>query len=184
MGDSFKTNQVGEIQKRFILNFIIYLFMIKMKFIVILIICANSFTSSGFGTSPIQRNFSKGCFYFQSSSDSFFISLENQWLSALQQHDTAYLNQLLSDDFIDISYKGKVRTKEDFLKERVINNNNMPEQLTGIKVRKYKNATEVTGINNIFINSINQKILIRFTDVFVKKGGKWFAISAQETLVK
>lgn len=122
-------------------------------------------------------------FYFQ-PSDSFFISLENHWLQALRQYDAIYLNKLLSPDFLDISYKGEVKTKKDILSRSVYDNNNMEEKLTDIKARQYKNTAIVTGTNTIVIKNINQKILIRFTDVFVKKENEWHAVSAQETLVK
>jgi|GEM_PF-6771152 len=118
------------------------------------------------------------------TSDSFFISLENHWLLALRQHETLYLNQLLAPDFIDITYKGELKTKSDILSLAANDNKNMKEQLTGIKVCEYKNTAVVTGVNNITLKDINQKILIRFTDVFVKKEKHWCAVSAQETLVK
>ena len=119
----------------------------------------------------------------QQPKNTFFISIENHWLQALRLHDTLYLDKLLSPDFIDISYKGEIRTKKNILDHRVTDNQNMEEQLTGIKVREYKNTAIVIGINNITIHQVNRKILIRFTDVFVKKGNQWQAVSAQETLV-
>lgn len=122
-------------------------------------------------------------FYIQ-PSDSFFISLENHWLKALRHNDTLYLKEILSPDFIDISYKGEIKTKTDILDRQVYDSSDMEEQLTGMKVRQYKNTAIVTGINNIRIKNINRKILIRFTDVFVKKEKKWQAVSAQETLVQ
>ena len=120
---------------------------------------------------------------YQQPKNTFFILLENHWLQALRLHDTLYLDKLLSPDFIEISYKGEIRTKKNILDHRVADNQNTEEQLTGMNVREHKNTAIVTGINNITIKQVNRKILIRFTDVFVKKGNQWQAVSAQETLV-
>ena len=120
--------------------------------------------------------------FYSQPPDSFFISLENHWLRALEQNDTIYLNKILSPDFVDISYKGEIRTKKNVLAKRVYNND-MGEQLSEMKVRKYKNTAIVTGINNVSIKNINRKILVRFTDVFIKKEKEWYVVSAQETMI-
>jgi hypothetical protein len=103
-------------------------------------------------------------------------------LNALQENDTTYLNQLLDADFIDISYKGTVRTKSDVLQARVYNKDDISQQLTGLKVRRFKNIAIVTGVNNISVKASGQKIFIRFTDVFTEKNKQWYAVTAQETL--
>lgn len=115
--------------------------------------------------------------------DSFFVALEHQWLHALQQNDTVFLNRLLAGDFMDITHRGTVRSKKDQLQSRSYPGG-MTQQLDSLRVRQYKSAVLVTGINRIHIKQVSQPVIIRFTDVFVKRNGRWQAVSAQETLEK
>lgn len=43
------------------------------------------------------------------------IHIERQWVEAIQHRDTIFLNQLLSDDFTDITWKGDIRHKSAML---------------------------------------------------------------------
>jgi hypothetical protein len=107
-----------------------------LKLNLIFILATSIYSHAGFGfIRPIsmQRTISGDAFYLKMMLDSFFIVLENKWLNALQENDTAYLNQLLDSDFIGIRYKGTVRTKEDVLHKRVYNKNDISQQLTRYK---------------------------------------------------
>jgi hypothetical protein len=157
--------------------------MLKLNLIFILFACL--YCQAGFGFNrliPMQSPVTANAFYPKIIPDSFFIVLENKWLNALEENDTVYLNELLDADFIDISYKGILRTKEDVLHTRIYNKNDISQQLTGMKVRRFKNIAIVTGINNISIKANGKKIYIRFTDVFIEKNKQWYAVTAQETL--
>ena len=41
------------------------------------------------------------------------LDLEQRWLTAAMQHDTAALQQILADDFVDVTYQGALRDKTE-----------------------------------------------------------------------
>jgi ketosteroid isomerase-like protein len=110
------------------------------------------------------------------------IQLENDWLKAISQHDTASLDSILADDFLDTTYTGEVRTKRDAILRATAGNNAIDSQrLSDVHVRFYGNTAIVTGLNTVTAKAFGEA-KVRFTDVFVKNGNRWQAVSAQETL--
>ena len=43
------------------------------------------------------------------------LDLEQRWLTAAMQHDAVTLQQVLADDFVDVTYQGGLRDKTDHL---------------------------------------------------------------------
>lgn len=110
------------------------------------------------------------------------IQLEHIWVRALESHDVATLRRILADDFLDTSYQGQLRTKADQLAGRAASGI-ASERLSDLKVRVFGNAAIVTGLNTITGKQQAWTARIRFTDVFIKRDGRWQAVGAQETLV-
>lgn len=110
------------------------------------------------------------------------IDIENQWITAIQNRDTAFLNKLLSDDFIDVTWKGTLRDKAQMLhfKKTTI----LSQRLSALKERVYGDAGVVTGLNTVKIRGLDQAVQVRFTDVFIRDRGVWHAVSAQESVVR
>ena len=108
------------------------------------------------------------------------LDLEQHWVTAAAAHDHAALDAILADDFIDISWQGKLRGKADALSALAA-----PAQtrqyLSGLKVRLYGDTAVVTGLNTVTAADRSFTAYIRFTDVFVRQAGAWRAVSAQET---
>jgi ketosteroid isomerase-like protein len=109
--------------------------------------------------------------------------LEQRWLTAAMQHDTAALQTILVDDFVDVTYQGGLRDKADHLKSSLAPGKTK-QTLDGLKVRVYGDTGIVTGQNTIVADDGSFTARVRFTDVFVKQQGVWRAVSAQETLEK
>lgn len=113
---------------------------------------------------------------------SYFNDLEARWLAAAQAHDTAALNELLDDSFVDSTFRGAIRTKHDVLNGPPAGGAYKSVRLDDVKVRAYGRGTViVTGIN-ILNGPSGDVVRVRFTDVFCKSGSHWRAVSAQETL--
>lgn len=110
------------------------------------------------------------------------IHIERQWVEAIQHRDTIFLNQLLSDDFTDITWKGDIRHKAAML--HFSDSPASSQTLSGLKERIYGNTGIVNGLNTIILKGMQNPVRIRFTDVFIKTAGKWHAVSAQESLVQ
>ena len=112
-----------------------------------------------------------------------FVEIEHRWVDALQKHDTATLNQLLDDSFVDSTFRGEIRKKNDVLAGPPAGGPYRSIRLDDLAVRQYGSHTAiVTGINVLQGASETDVVRIRFTDVFVQKHGQWRAVSAQETL--
>ncbi len=114
---------------------------------------------------------------------SHFIDLEYRWVAALQSHDTVVLADLLDDSFIDSTFRGAIRTREDVLKGPPAAPSYRSVRLDDMVVRPYgRDTVIVTGVNVLQGATPDDTARVRFTDVFVKRKGSWRAVSAQETL--
>ncbi len=110
------------------------------------------------------------------------LDLEQRWLTAGMQRDIPALKEILADDFVDVTYKGGLRDKADHL-ESSLAPSKSKQTLEELKVRLYGDTGIVTGLNVVVTADGAATYKIRFTDVFVKHGGRWQAVSAQETPV-
>lgn len=109
--------------------------------------------------------------------------LEQRWMTAGMQRDTATLKDILADDFVDVTYQGKLRDKADHLKSSLTPSRSK-QSLGELKVRIYGDTGIVNGLNVVVTQDDSVTYKVRFTDVFVKGKGVWRAVSAQETLEK
>jgi len=118
--------------------------------------------------------------FAQTSGDTAeLIALEHRWLQAIQQHDTAFLNSLLDDSFVDTAPDGHLRSKQDVLAGPVAQNVES-EKLEDLAVHLHGDVAVVTGINVVTGKGKSYVATVHFTDVFQKIQGHWKAIAAQE----
>lgn len=110
------------------------------------------------------------------------LGIENEWLRALVEHDRSTLDKILADDFLDSSWKGELRTKDQVLKELAAA---LPysQHLQDIEVQLHGAMAIARGLNEIKEKDGRVVMRIRFTDVFVYRHGSWQAVAAQETPV-
>lgn len=109
-----------------------------------------------------------------------FEQLEARWLRALQQRDTATLEQLLSEEFVSTSWasSGELTTREDYLNaaarvdfQRCRIDNTFVQDLDRVIVVKFRLRGECGALATLGIS----EFLI--TDVWVKRAGRWEAAS-------
>ena len=111
------------------------------------------------------------------------IALEHRWVSANQTHDIRVLKAILAENFIDNTYRGTLRTRQQVLSGPRSGAGYLFAGFKGLNVRFFGNTGIVTGIVVYKKKGGNQRARIRFTDVFHYGHGGWQAVSAQETLV-
>jgi Domain of unknown function (DUF4440) len=116
------------------------------------------------------------------SVNSQLLSLELTWMTAAQHRDISILDKILSDDYIDINYKGALRDKVEVLRAPNIKMSQYTQNLSQQKVRIYGNTAVVTGRGELLTGDHTIHAIWRFTDVFVKQDGAWRAVSSQETV--
>jgi hypothetical protein len=107
-------------------------------------------------------------------------ALEDTWLKAATTHDTKTLDALLASDFTHIDYRGRLRSRADALHAPVAPAD-MRQTLSDERVRIYDTIGIVTGVNTVTTPGGKEQLRLRFTDVFVRAGSGWQAVSAQET---
>lgn len=113
------------------------------------------------------------------------LRVESRWVDALERRDASAVAVILADDFLDATYKGELRTKDEALAAlRSAARADASQRLSDLRARIYGDAGIVTGINTVTARDGSFSVRVRFTDVFVLHGGRWQAVSAQETLVE
>ncbi len=105
------------------------------------------------------------------------IDLENRWLQS-EDNPTA-LETILADDFVHVLPVGFVTKKQQIA---YVRSHPRPagesRHFEGLNVRVYGDAAVATGVVVATATSEVRRTL--FTDVFVKRNGRWQAVNSQE----
>jgi hypothetical protein len=114
-----------------------------------------------------------------------FTTMENQWAKADNSKDTLTLDRILADDWIYLGSSGTM-TKAQHLAEVKRGGGDLEfETLADIKVRVFGEIAVVTG--SAYQKSSNKATDTSghyvWTDVFVKRAGRWQAVNSQDTLI-
>lgn len=136
-----------------------------------------------------------GCYQKKPGKDSQseisqLLSLEHKWLEAEFALDTAYLSSIMDSTFISISEEGIKNKNEDIL--AMYNSIKQRQQdsifidsfkLENPVINIYENTAVVTFIVHTFGKNKNiaRERKTRFYDVWIKRQGKWKAVSSQGT---
>lgn len=110
------------------------------------------------------------------------IRLEHTWQQAILSGNKSVLREVLAQDFLDTSYKGVLRTKQDIL-SGVKKTPRYNAALSDLAVRVFGDTAIVTGLNTVTGPGKAWTAKLRFTDVFVNRNDRWQAIGAQESMI-
>lgn len=109
------------------------------------------------------------------------LRLESRWLAA---HDSATLARILAPDFVHPVASGDFLTRAQHIAWVVAHppDTTIDRRLADMRVRFYGTTAIVTGtvIRSRGGAEIGRNV---FTDVFVRRDGRWRAVSAEETAV-
>ena len=109
---------------------------------------------------------------------------ERLWTRAIEAGNGPMLRRILSPSFVDISWTGHLRTRDSLIDNLDVTRHNVTSQSIGdMRIRQYGDVGIVRGLNTVTGKSFG-KAEIRFTEIFVKRGGRFRAVAAQETLVR
>ena len=112
-------------------------------------------------------------------------AIEQAWLNAEINHDTAAFERLVADDWIAITPDGKNQTKTERAAE--IKSGHIDSATLGdMKVRVFGDTAVVTGTDdeNTMTDGKKSSEHYVWTDVFVKRNGKWLAVASQTAQIK
>jgi hypothetical protein len=120
----------------------------------------------------------------RANTEQELIQLERQYLEARLTNDRAFLDRIVADDFVSVNSGGAVAGKEEHLQN--INMTPGGERFTAldledVRARVYGDAGIVTGIRKVSV--AQGQFQLRFTHVFVRRGGTWQLVSSQVTPV-
>ena len=118
----------------------------------------------------------------QSAPEKELLKVENDWSTAWVKNDVKFLEQLYATEYHAIGSEGIVYNKVDGIKDDM-----SPEYteksftLSDLKVHIYGEAAVVTGRNSVKFKKGGkaEQLDVRFTDVFVKRDGRWQCVATQ-----
>jgi hypothetical protein len=112
------------------------------------------------------------------------IDLDKKRMTATAEMDVATLNELLSDDLVYTHSSARQDTKQSLIAAmqsgKTVYTAIVPSE---VKAHDCGTAVVLTGVARISVKSDGKAINfgVRFTDVYVNKGGKWQMVTWQST---
>ena len=112
-------------------------------------------------------------------------AIERAWLNAEKNHDVAAFEKIVADDWIAINPDGKSQTKGERAAE-IKAAHTTSATMGDMKVRVFGDAAVVTGTDDEITMEDGKKSSDHYvwTDVFVKRNGKWLAVASQTAQIK
>ena len=118
----------------------------------------------------------------QPSSEAGLNAVEQQWIQVLEKRDTAGLKCILAPEFTDIGTNGLIRDRQQVVGS-LANRPDYRAHLEELRILIIGDTGLVRGLNRVTDSNGHPLAALRFTDVFRYVGGRWKAVSAQETLL-
>lgn len=119
------------------------------------------------------------------SDASTFMALETAWAVALQKNDKAALAKILADEYQFIDPSGHTSNRSDDLNAPADSFVLETFRISDFKVHVYGDTATATGLNSLTAKAGGQDASgdYRFTDVFVKRAGRWQVVVSHITRV-
>ncbi len=118
-----------------------------------------------------------------SSPEAEIKKLEQTWLDALVRRDQATVAEILAPEFQDTMIDGKVHNREQALAAVLDTTRPTLTRFFGrLDVKVYDGKFAVAHGLTVLNGERIREAHIVFTDVFVRRDGKWQAVAAQEAL--
>lgn len=100
--------------------------------------------------------------------------------------DAMWFEENLAEDYVLITPGGSMRTKRDVIRELATPGLKMePFEPREVNVRLYGDAAVVTGrmLQRFTLGGVRYANDLRYTDVYVKRKGKWMLVSGHTSMV-
>ncbi len=108
-------------------------------------------------------------------------AIEKQLALTWKNHDCAGWGALLADDWSVTHIDARVITKEQAL-EMCRTGPSVTSAVDQLAVRSYGDTAIVTGRTQAMVSGPSpQTVMLRFTDVFVRRDGRWIAVASHAT---
>jgi ketosteroid isomerase-like protein len=111
----------------------------------------------------------------------------HQWVDALQRNDTAAVERIVADDYLNTTAEGSVLNKEQDTASLKSGDVKFESAATeDVKVRLFGKTAVVTGIGRFKGTYKGRPFTVneRFTDVYVKRHDRWQPVAAHSTALQ
>jgi ketosteroid isomerase-like protein len=120
------------------------------------------------------------------SVEQTLMQLERDWSQASLKKDIDTLNKIMADEWVNIDFQGKTVTKAQTIAN--LKTGLPATQAAGLgemKVRVFGDSAIVTGSDTGKSGSKGKQVIEKYlwTDVFVRRNGRWQAVASQSTKV-
>jgi ketosteroid isomerase-like protein len=113
--------------------------------------------------------------------------LEQRLASAWVKGDRVFIEALLAPDWTVTDPSGQVLTRQQVLDETFMTTDRKIEQMAvdDLKVRVFNETAVATGRTRATgsYRGVAASVVLRFTDVFARRNGRWQIVASQGTLV-
>jgi ketosteroid isomerase-like protein len=112
------------------------------------------------------------------------LAIEKQWASAIERQDAAAFERLAAEDFRFVEENGRLLNRAQYIADRSHNPDNVESAVQDeIEVRQYGDAAVATGRSILHGTRNGAPFVYRFrwTDLYVRRAGRWQVVSAQLT---
>jgi ketosteroid isomerase-like protein len=110
----------------------------------------------------------------------------DEWIGALARNDVAAVERLVADDYvITAGGEGKVMGKKEDLE--VLHSGRVKfesAEASDVNVRVFGQTAVVTGVASFKVVGLPAVIQERFTDVYVKRKGRWQPVASHTTPIR
>jgi ketosteroid isomerase-like protein len=117
---------------------------------------------------------------YTATDESMLRQLNDRYIQSFMQADVNWYREHLADDFLCIESNGSVLDKQQFLQKTAAGPDLAEYRLAQVQVRIYGDVALVHG-QGLFRRRDATTGTSRYTDVYLRVGSKWKAISAQVT---
>jgi ketosteroid isomerase-like protein len=117
-------------------------------------------------------------------NDEEFIALENSWKQAVVARDVAYLQRFYAEEYLSTDLEGVVWNKAQDIEIDTTGHFRIDSfKIEDVRARVYGEFAVVTGRNELKGTFLGNTATaeVRFTDVFIKRDGRWQCLSTQVT---
>ena len=114
------------------------------------------------------------------------MQLEQEWNQALLAKDYKTVDKIMADDWTGIDFRGMAVTKAETLDElKSGESGNQSVELGEMKVKVFGNTAVVIGSDTekSVYHGKDSSGRYAWTDVFVKRAGRWQAVASQSTKI-
>jgi hypothetical protein len=110
--------------------------------------------------------------------------IEDEWTVANLNADKKKLGKILADDYVGTQTDGTMQSKADYLRDIKPDQTVKHWEFQNLKLALNGSRATLTGLVSLEGSERDEELVLRFTDKFVWRDGRWQAVSSEVAQVK